>query len=275
MPGTTYDHDYWDVGYRPDAYSWTRAMVAAGYAVLLYDRTGTGESDRPPAAEVTLEAHSSVLSQLVGTARRGSGTIGPHARVVTAGHSLGSLIMLDEAVRHRDVDGVVVTGFLHTPNPVGLPAALVSTQVPVELDARWRGRAPFGYTTTPAGMRRTAFHSDTAELAAVSLDEQTKSTSTLAELGPGLPNYAALVAAGIGMLTVPALVAVGERDLPFCAVRCGTAQVESERALWSPEAQVEVQVVPGAGHDLTMDRAAPDHFASTVEWLDRRIRAGR
>ena len=47
LPGLTYDRRYWNA---PGKYDYAAHMLAAGYAVLLLDRLGTGGSSRPPAA---------------------------------------------------------------------------------------------------------------------------------------------------------------------------------------------------------------------------------
>lgn len=99
-----------------------RYATAAGYAVLNLDRIGIGRSDHPPAAAITIESNAYVVHQIVQALRGGSLVVPSFGRVRTervalVGHSLGSLISMQEAATYDDVDGVVLTGISHTVTP--------------------------------------------------------------------------------------------------------------------------------------------------------------
>ena len=122
LHGATYSHLYWDFPFQPETYSYVRRATAAGYAVLNLDRIGIGQSDRPPAADVTIPSNGYVVHQIV-QALRGGDLVVPSFgrisadRVVLVGHSLGSVISIQEAATFGDVDGVVLTGLSHTVTP--------------------------------------------------------------------------------------------------------------------------------------------------------------
>ncbi len=87
--GATYSHLYWGWPYRPETHSYAGHLLAAGYAVFVFDRIGTGQSSHPPGAAVTIEVNAFVVHQLVRALR--SGAIGETAfqRVVLVGHGVG------------------------------------------------------------------------------------------------------------------------------------------------------------------------------------------
>lgn len=130
VSGATYGHVYWDFPLRPGQYSYVKALTDAGYATLNLDRIGIGQSDHPPAAQVTIESNAFVRHQIVQTLREGSLTRFSFSKVILVAHSLGSGIALVEASTYADVDGVVATGFLHTFGPAfgAVPAVLYPAQ---------------------------------------------------------------------------------------------------------------------------------------------------
>jgi hypothetical protein len=102
LHGSTYSHSYWDWPFQPETYSYVRRATAAGYAVLNIDRIGIGQSDHPPAEDVTIGANAYVVHQIV-QQLRGGGLVVPSfgriraGRVALVGHSLGSVISIQEA----------------------------------------------------------------------------------------------------------------------------------------------------------------------------------
>src|SRR5262249_38129462 len=53
LHGATYGHIYWDFPLQPGQYSYVRKLTDAGYATFNFDRIGNGQSDHPPADQVT------------------------------------------------------------------------------------------------------------------------------------------------------------------------------------------------------------------------------
>src|SRR3954451_13242460 len=122
LHGATYSHLYWDFPFQPETYSYVRRATEAGYAVLNLDRIGIGQSDHPPADAVTIESNAYVVHQIVQALRAGDLVVPAFGRVraeriALVGHSLGSLISIQEAATYGDVDGVVLTGLSHTITP--------------------------------------------------------------------------------------------------------------------------------------------------------------
>jgi alpha-beta hydrolase superfamily lysophospholipase len=268
--GATYSHLYWDFPYQPEKYSFVRRANAAGYATLNFDRLGNGGSDRPLSLQVTPTAEAYAHHQLVEALR--SGELG-HAwsRVVLAGHSLGSIISIQQAAAYHDVDGVVVTGFLHIYG-LGI-AALLAGLYPAALDPRF---APLGldlgYLTTQPGVRGSTFYYlPNADPAVVALDEQTKGVGTAGELAEF-----ALVDTALNSLQVdvPVLSVMGRYDTIFCGVaQCGTllGGTTLEPLSYAPAAELEIVVVPQAGHDLNLQKNAPTTYTAILDWLDERF----
>jgi pimeloyl-ACP methyl ester carboxylesterase len=268
--GSTYSHLYWDWPYQPETYSYMRRATAAGYAVLNLDRIGIGRSGHPPAAAVTIESNAYIVHQIVQALRGGDLTVPAFgriraARVVLVGHSLGSLIAIQEAATYGDVDGVMLTGISHTVTP-----ALGDVQfLPASLDPHFAGRSiPDGYLTTVPGTRAVFYYLPSTDPQVLEIDEQTKETVTLGEL------ETAFAALGLSPgVHVPAIVIVGDHDAAFCAPpTCSVSgSLAAEAAFFSPDACLETAAIPGAGHDLNLHVQAPLTYDVVLDWLDRRI----
>lgn len=272
LHGATYSHLYWDWPYQPETYSYMRRATAAGYAVLSLDRIGIGESDRPPAEAVTIESNAYVVHQIV-QALRGGDLVVPSfgriraRRVALVGHSLGSVISIQEAATYGDVDGVVLTGVSHTVTPALGDVSFY----PASLDPRFSGQnVPDGYLTTVPGTRSIFYHLPSTDPVVLAIDEQTKETVTVAELNTALPALA--LSSGVH---VPVLVVVGDFDLAFCeAPSCSASgSLESEPAFYPPDACAETAIIAGAGHDLNLHVQAPAAFDAVLHWMDRRVGA--
>jgi len=273
VPGFTYDHRYWTV---PGPYHYAAAMVRAGYAVLALDRIGTGASSRPPAREVTADSNTAVLHQVVQALRAGTSGLPAVARVVTVGHSYGSGIALMEAARHHDVAAVVVTGMLHTQAPLHARARQMFHQAAddPQLGARDDAAAyPVDYATHRPGERATLLEAPGGVDPEISAhNERIKSTATIGEGDTLAQTYDP---AHSRALDVPTLVVVGESDQLFPAGEDGRPEIEPalarERACFSPAARLEIAVVAGSGHALTIHRTAPDFFEVVRDWAARRL----
>ena len=272
LSGSTYSHLYWDWPYQPQTYSYMRRATAAGYAVLSIDRIGIGQSDHPPAAEVTIGSNAYVVHQIVQALRSGDLVVPSFGRiraerVSLVGHSLGSLIAIEEAATYDDVDGVVLTGVSHTITPV--LGEIFTVLYPASLDPRFAGSGiPDGYLTTLPGERTLFYHLPSADPQVIALDEQTKETVTGAELETAVP--------ALGLSTgvhVPVLVVVGDFDLAFCnAPSCTeSGSLDIEPSFYPADACAEAVAIPGAGHDLNLHLQAPQAYDAVLEWMDRRV----
>lgn len=264
VPGTTYTHQYWDFPYEPENYSYTRHMAEAGYAVLLYDRIGTGKSTIPDNfLDVTFDVHVATLHRIVQGLRDGSLAGHRFETVTTIGHSQGAFIADVEAARHQDVDAVISTSTLHAVNPLVGPHA-GNLFFPAVNDPVWGGVAPIGYATTPPGTRVGMFyHEPNADPAVIAVDEELKSIASFAEL-----TMAAAMAPYVG-LEAPVLDIVGNRDALFCPLADCTLyeQLGLESTWWPDTDCFELVVLPETGHDITLHRNAKDWFVLAENWL--------
>jgi pimeloyl-ACP methyl ester carboxylesterase len=265
VSGAGFDQHYWDFPYRPERYSYVRAATRADYATLNLDRLGSGASEYPPAAEVTVASDAFVLHQILGMVRTGRLAWLGFGRVVTVGFSVGAATAIQEAATYGDSDGVVVTGFLHHAGP--LIGSFGSVIHPAADDPMFaRRHLPAGYLTTRPGARgRFFFNADTTDPKALEADERLKSTFTAGE-GDG---FAAVLRDSelSRAIQVPVLVVVGERDGLFCDDPVCSAAT-SEYQHYSPTAQLQVSIVPDAAHALNQHRNARDVFATIRTWTD-------
>lgn len=272
--GITYSHYYWDFPYKPEQYSYVNALTAAGFATLNLDRIGIGESDHPPALEVTTTSNAYVVHQIVQQLRSGQldtpsfGRI-RGKRVMLVGHSLGAGISMLEAGTYHDVDGMIATDLLHSYGPGA--AEIVGAFVPANMDPHFAGRnIPDGYITTAPGSRGGSwfYYAPTTDPQVVATDEATKETGTYGEgldvqLGPAAtPN-----------IDVPVMTVVGNYDRLACndpsCTESGT--LDGEYQYYSPAAHLKAVAIPYAGHDINLHKQAPLWFALAAAWSSAHV----
>jgi pimeloyl-ACP methyl ester carboxylesterase len=272
LHGATYSHLYWDFPFQPETYSYVRRATAAGYAVLNLDRIGIGQSDHPAADAVTIEANGYVVHQIVQALRGGNLVIPSFGRVsaervALVGHSLGSVISMQEAGSYGDVDGVVLTGVSHNVTPV--LGDILGSLYPANLDPHFAGRdIPDGYLTSLPGLRSIFYQAPFFDPQVVAIDDQTKETVTVAELNTAVPALAFSAS-----IHVPVLVAVGDFDAAFCtAPSCSASgSLASEPGFYPADACAEAVVIPDTGHDLNLHYTAPLAYSTLLSWMDRRV----
>lgn len=267
--GATYNSSYWDFrAYDPDRYSYVVNATAHGYTTFAYDRLGSGSSDKPLGSTNTVDTAAYVLHQVVGELR--SGRVGGVAfrNVVLVGHSLGSIIAVVEDAAYQDASAVLLTGFSHSLNPAAL-TSLPDFLYPTQLDPQFGLLSPPGYVTTVPGTRTTLFYNPAdADPAVISYDERHKD-----ELATGQAELLAdLVLPESLAIRVPVFLMNGSDDFLFCGglVNCTTPATlkASEEAYFSPAAELETAIVPGAGHDLNLHLNARDAYSQMFGWLD-------
>jgi pimeloyl-ACP methyl ester carboxylesterase len=267
VPGFTYDHRYFTV---PGDYNYTTAMTKAGWAVLALDRIGTGRSSRPPSDQVTAASNGYVLHQVVQALR--AGTFGHEfATVVAVGHSYGSGVVLVEDAAHHDLDGLVLTGMLHTTAPLHAKAIDLFHQASQDELLTDRGPWPENYATHKPGNRSRLLEAPGKVEAPVSAyNEAIKGTATLGEGMTLTETYAPELSRAV---KVPTLIVVGALDQLFSGGEDTSTDtvLERERACYGEAAQLEIVVIPDTGHALTIHPSAPEYFAATVEWAARMV----
>lgn len=272
VAGATYGSVYWDFpSVDGKSYSYVAAMNAAGYSTFNIDRLGTGLSSHPALSlvDVTMNTEAYVLHELVQDLR--SGSIGglTFARVLIVGHSLGSGIVWLEAGTYHDVSGVVITGLTHHFNATAFSTVLASLY-PADLDPRFSGdHYGVGYVTTRPGTRGGDFYYQPgADPNVIAADEATKETATDGEA----TSFAQVLVDGISaQITAPVLLVLGQQDSIFCgllATDCSSASTvyQAEAPYYSPQAQLQVVVVPNTGHDLNLHESASAWFAAAASW---------
>jgi pimeloyl-ACP methyl ester carboxylesterase len=270
LHGATYSHLYWDWPYQPALYSYVRIATEAGYAVLNIDRIGVGRSDHPSPDAITIDANAYVVHQIVQALRGGDRVVPGFGRtraerVALVGHSLGSVIAIDEAATYGDVDGVALTGVSHT---VTSHLGDVSFY-PANLDPRFAGQnLPDDYFTTTPGTRGIFYQAPFFDPNVLAVDEQNKETVTLAELNTAVP--ALSLSTGIH---VPVLIAVGDLDQAFCNEPSCSASgsLGAEAGFFAPDACLETRVIPFSGHVVNLHFSAPFTFFTLLDWMDRRV----
>lgn len=272
LHGITYSHLYWDFPFQPETYSYVRRATAAGYAVLNLDRIGIGQSDRPPAADVSIPSNGYVVHQIVQALRGGDLVVASFGRIhadrlVLVGHSLGSVIAIQESATYGDVDGVVLTGLSHTvTEALGL---ILQALYPANLDPRFAGQnVPDGYLTSLPGARGVFYYLPSADPLVIAIDDQTKETVTPTEIETAFP----ALALSLG-IHVPVLVVVGDFDAAFCAApTCSeSGSINTEPSFYPADACAEAVAIAGAGHDLNLQFQAQEAYDVILNWMDRRV----
>ena len=223
LHGATYSRTYWDWDQDPGRYSYVAAATSAGYATLAVDRIGHGQSSHPLSALVDTSANAFTAHQVVQALR--DGELGYRfTKIISVGHSYGSITALEEAAQYGDVSATILSGMLHKLTVVG--TAMVATAfLPAGLDDP-------GYLTTRPGVRATLFYNAAmADPQVIAHDEATKDTLTATELAT-FP--LTLVDGSAARVHVPVLLAVGEKDTIFCGL--GGADCSSAATVQAQEA---------------------------------------
>jgi pimeloyl-ACP methyl ester carboxylesterase len=269
--GYSYARYYWDFPHQPETYSYVHACTEAGHATLAIDRLGDGRSSKPPGHRLTWHNSALAVAHVVSALRSGriEGTPpGGFDQVVLVGHSYGSVTGYLVAARHPGVTALIATGAAHRVNLARMARLFLSSP-----PARWASSldAPDPlYVTTRRGRRDFFYHRDNADPEVIARDEELKQTAGALELATALP----YLWSGVSRRTdIPTLTVIGDRDPIFArwAADCSSdaALAAFERRFHGPAATVEAAVIPGAGHDLNLERTAPATYARMLEFVDR------
>lgn len=260
IPGATYDRRYFDLEVGRGRVSQAIAAARDGWISVAVDRLGTGESSRPAADKLGNRAHAATIHQLVTTLK----AIYKDVPVTLVGHSLGSVIAIEEAATYKDVDAVVVTGFMHHS---GVAQALFNTMVrPAAGDPRFENRpAPKDYLTTQDGLRHLFYWPFNADLGTVEADEVIKQTTTMPEITDFLNEQNNQVYSR--KVTVPVLTVVGEHDYFWFEPTTRGKAIAEEPGAYPGSPRADVKVVPDAGHNLALQRNADSTTRTIDQWL--------
>jgi pimeloyl-ACP methyl ester carboxylesterase len=269
------NHAYWDPSFEPDRYSYVQALNAARFATLSIDPIGSGRSQHPPSARVTVGHYVVQLHHLIGLLR--GGKIGGRAfeAVITNGLSNGSL----EASRYRDVDGVILTGYTSPVNAKNLALEAGPNAQLARTDPRYAALhlGPGYISFKPDFWQRVLLSADgydPAMRAAAGEQQDTTTVSYLGGIGLGIArnNLLAAVAAS-RRITAPVLVAAGGEDMLMCGTSpfgadCTNAATlrRSVTPFYPATSRLDTFVLPRAGHAMNLARNAPDWFAFAIGW---------
>ncbi|MFC4945102.1 alpha/beta hydrolase [Pseudonocardia sp. GCM10023141] len=292
LHGITYSNSYWNSEYQPETYNFSRHMTDAGYAVFAIDRLGYGQSSKPPAALVTLDSQAEVAHQVISQLR--SGTVGGTAfeHVILVGHSYGTATSWRETATYNDADAVIGTGWANTLQTL-LVARFFAGFVPAQLDKRFADR-PVGYLTPGPGGREQNYLYDLSNVdpKMIKYDaEVLQDTVTAAEGATFYNRYGAVpvtyvpttseeleipLSAQAKDIKIPTFMINGANELFFCGIdqnHCASSQkLQTEEAKYfSDAACFRAAVIPNAGHDLNLQRNAPDTYAVVVTYANQML----
>lgn len=124
LPGGFLSRDYFDLGSRGSrSYSFAVAMASRGFGVLTLDHLGTGESSKPAPESLGFELGVGVIAAANQRAYEGArdrlhagdpdNGIPPIeiSRSIGVGHSMGSMLSVEQQARFRPHDGLVLFSF--------------------------------------------------------------------------------------------------------------------------------------------------------------------
>ncbi|MEM7332679.1 MAG: alpha/beta hydrolase [Chloroflexota bacterium] len=268
--GLAYGPVYWDFPYQSETYSFVQAAVAEDYATFNYHRLGIGASDHPLGFRINADVHAYIAHQIINLLESEV----DYEAVVTVGHSFGSAISVAIAYNYpEDVDGVIVTGFIHNVNPQYAEESRETSQV-AAISPKFSGSIfdPTYFTSSAGASGRTFYVSTNSDPNVRAIDEANKQTLTLGEL-LSIRTYFGPQSKSI---EVPVLVLVGDQDIIGCGgeLDCNDqeAVIANENEAYSnPGTCVETYVLEDTGHNLNLHNDAADNFRLMLDWLNRRI----
>lgn len=276
VSGLTYDHNYFNIQYQPNTYSYVFAATSNGYSTFNIDRLGVGLSSKPAADKLTVQAHAYTIEQIVRKLRAGAIGGRTFPTVVGVGHSLGAGILQYLAGTVTDPLGtpnfLVLSSWLHQGNPTAL-TVLANSLYAANLDPKFATAGlPSGYLTTRPNTRGNGFYNPTqAEATMIALDETLKQTGTLAER----QTLAAVRASAVARtISVPVLISVGQHDSLQCdeaaGLSCATAAalVARESSHYSAKACLTGYSVINTGHSVNFHYQAREAYNYANTWLD-------
>ncbi len=274
--GFTYDHNYWSWPLIPGKYSYVTKATADGYVTFAVDRIGSSLSDHPDGTNVTLQSNAFVIHQLVQDLRNGTISNTHFTKVVLVGHSFGSATSIYEAATYDDVDGLILSGFVHQQNPDIIPT-FGNDIYSASSDPKFSnsGLGPDYLTTKPNTREELFYNLIDANSQVIALDEELKQTGTAEELSTGQAAFSPTFSQSIH---VPVLTAVGQNDKLVCnelipGLSCQDANtiLLREAPDYSAQACLEAFVLPTAGHDMNLHLNAKSWFVAANDWVARRV----
>lgn len=270
VPGGTYGSLYWDFPFDNGHYSYVNRTLAANRATFNFDRIGTGESSKPLSAAITFQSEVYTMHQAIQWLKANRN----YNDVTSIGHSVGSVVAIQEAAVYKDVSRLVVTGFLHSPSFKVITTLGTGFQ-PAALDPQFAGAGlDLGYITTIPGQREKAFYSPSADRAVVAYDDANKDIISLVSLqGVVAHGLAPALLNNSRNVTVPVLTIAGDQDIlcgpPIVGVDCSSDEtVKTYEQSYYPNAEnLTAKVILNTGHNLPLHPSADESFNAIDEWI--------
>lgn len=279
--GIGFNRSYWDF-YLPSnsdpQYSYIYAATSAGYSTISWNRLGIFPSTvADPYTEIQDSVELAVLTELTKLVVDGSADLNlpaPPSKVLHVGHSFGSQLSKALGIHTPELtDGIVLTGFIDT--QLGQSDYIASTSLHL-VNTNQPARFPpsqysNGFLTWPdAYANQYSFLAwpsfDSAVLAQA---EATKYPFTLGEFLSG----STIASPNSSTFAGPVYYVASELDLIFCESNCtGVVGVDvpATRDTW-PRADLEVDIIAGAGHALNLHYQAADAYQKIMQWVGEKF----
>src|SRR5687767_15531873 len=272
LPGGGMSRRYWDIDapHQFGNYSMARHFAERGYAVVIIDPIGVGESSRPDDGyaldvEMVAAVNAFVIEAIVDGLREGQhADLGAWsvARVIGVGHSAGAKITCVQQAASRSYDALCLLGF----GAAGLPQALSADELRFAHDpdglarelvrlarVRWDGDPlPPGTTATSPMLLAGMAVPDAVLAAAAATSSSLLALVGLSSMIPGSIDH--LLAA----VDVPVFVGVGSADIG------GPAHEIPAAFPASPD--VTLYVLANAGHNHNVAPNRRDLWDRMIAW---------
>ncbi|KAK5172667.1 uncharacterized protein LTR77_002787 [Saxophila tyrrhenica] len=272
--GIGFDRTYWDSPFNNYNYSYVdEAVDEYGYSTFAWDRLGIGMSTPPnpdPLNEIQALLEVDALRALTEALRGGEvdGISSSFDKVVHIGHSFGSQHTYALTAMYPDIsDGITLTGFSQN----GSFAAfflLGGNFVEANGNAAFSD-LPDGYFAAgnPSGVQTNFFAPQDFDPAILTYAYNNGQPVTVGELltfggETGSPNPFA----------GPVHIVTGERDIPYCGGNClaaptGYDSVPATSQQFFENTDIDVTIIPGAGHGLNLQYTHPQTYSSILNWF--------
>lgn len=266
--GSAVNSVYWDFPHQPETYSFSRAMNAAGYTTLALDRPGNGKSSTPPFWAVTATGDAAGVHTAVQSLRNGiPGVIDPIDTVVLGGNALGSAVSVIEAATHNDVDGVLLTGYSRSIDPVVALDSLKTFRHAAD-DPAFRGSDPGWLTIDFLAPESARNYFGPVTTPKSSHGPSAPRTSSPPPSGPtgSSPACPARPHASPPRCCWSAAARIDSGAISYCAAT-PTASTPTKPHFFGPGARLRTWVLDGGWDMINLSRGAPEYHAAVRDWM--------
>ncbi|MDQ3935559.1 MAG: alpha/beta hydrolase [Actinomycetota bacterium] len=259
----------WFWRFEDRTYDYATQQALSGHASVVIDRLGYDSSPGPNGNNTCLGAHADMANQVVQQLRGGKYELGgapvrSFAKVALAGHSLGGSIAEILAYSFGGVDALVLFGWADS----GFSSAV--TAAAVQQSGRCADGGEPAEPGRESGYEFFASEEESPRLlfndADPSVIERAKALRNRDPCGDANSNVPTVSVnrQNIDEIKVPILLVFGDKDAGFSDPK---AAAEGQKAAYTGSPEVTVEMVPNAGHAITLERAAPKARAVAHTWL--------